>query len=1380
MHFTVFYGNNILSSGSGSDEVIVWKDKLVKGRAYRVEWQYIWAGQARKGDETIAVMDKLASIKINGNQTVFPGMKDTITLKALDYKNRPLQNMNITAVSYNSQFAKDIYVKEPPFLHSFHQPRRIIRDNFELEIAEFKNNFNLGDYREWNNKLGADTMQYYQLLFPANGMQVIKNYIRDFTPQVSVFAVDNGVPQEIYTLSINKELAYYNGTTDKGVYSFAVYPGYMQLGIRLKDKYVELDSIYVQPNYKHDIFIDVKNLPPHSSVTNKPDYWTAGERNELENNLWQLASDYRTNNGYVWQNEKLFYLGANQKHIVGPFRKFGELQFFKPGSFDFKFEFEPGYEYSLKPAAARLEKKTVFPSFLAEVKLPDVKKTVWQMGDTIIPPPAINYKNELAPGFYDGYGFDYFNAKPGYGKFIIDYPADSVWSYTIIYPAGKPWKKKYRLDRTGIFSGLQPGTYELVLITNHNFVLQQKEIEIKADSTLCLKIQSRNYALYNSTLHYYLNTREPELPVTKEEKEIEPKAAIPVIEALRGNAMISGKVIDAKGKSPIAGASVYLKGYKTGTYADVNGNFSLKNIKEGNYTLIIASVGYAPKEFKIRLSDALPLTINVGLNASANHLDEVVVIGYGTSKRKDITGSVVSVSSQGLSQTLMGKVPGLYINGDSYMPRAVATVQIRGASSLGANNQPLFIVNGVPMEEMPAGLDTTGITVTILKEAAAVSLYGSRAANGVVIINSKDFVASSSLRDKFRDYAFWQPNLITDENGEAKFTVTYPDNITSWQTFAVGMDKKRRIAKSSVMVKSFKPLLAQLSLPQFLTEGDSVVFIGKKTNYTGEAFNTKEQFTLNNQKVFEREKNIPANSADTTELMVMATGVDSIVAKYSIEAGNGFADGELRKNPVIKKGTVEAVGKFWVLDKDTSVRFNAEPSAGKITLHAQNNTLDVLLDEIDYLKKYPYYCMEQTTSKLKGLVMEKKIREILKQKFTGDADIEKLKSKLQKAQLYNGGWAWWEAGEANLTITNYVLRGLLTMRGDALLETNIRNGLLYLQNQLPTLKKDELLSTLLTLSEANHLMNFEEYLSAIHFDSLTTHQQWQYVSIKQQQKMDYEKELNKLLKAKNETLMGGMYWGTDGWWWNRNIMATTVEAFKMLEKEANHPEELKHIARYFLERRDKGRYTNTVESASVLSAILPWMIKNKTDVTVVSSVTISGDTSINIQQFPSTVITSEKIKDLKVEKKGGGIVFFTAYQQVFNNNPQPVKDNFEVQTTFERRGTAVTSLKAGEKINLKVELKVLKDAEYVQIEVPIPAGCTYGEKKQDGWNTHKEFSKNKTMIFAEKLKAGTYTYIIELEPRYTGRFHLNPAKAELMYFPTFYGRNEMKKVEIVK
>ena len=95
-----------------------------------------------------------------------------------------------------------------------------------------------------------------------------------------------------------------------------------------------------------------------------------------------------------------------------------------------------------------------------------------------------------------------------------------------------------------------------------------------------------------------------------------------------------------------------------------------------------------------------------------------------------------------------------------------------------------------------------------------------------------------------------------------------------------------------------------------------------------------------------------------------------------------------------------------------------------------------------------------------------------------------------------------------------------------------------------------------------------------------------------------------------------------------------------------------------------------------------------------------------------------------------------------------------------------------------VQVNALKDADYVMIEIPIPAGCIYAGKPQDEYDMHKEYFKNKVVMFAEYIHKGEHTYTIDLEPRYNGRYTLNPTKAELMYFPTFYGRNTMCKVDI--
>ena len=120
---------------------------------------------------------------------------------------------------------------------------------------------------------------------------------------------------------------------------------------------------------------------------------------------------------------------------------------------------------------------------------------------------------------------------------------------------------------------------------------------------------------------------------------------------------------------------------------------------------------------------------------------------------------------------------------------------------------------------------------------------------------------------------------------------------------------------------------------------------------------------------------------------------------------------------------------------------------------------------------------------------------------------------------------------------------------------------------------------------------------------------------------------------------------------------------------------------------------------------------------------------------------------------------------------------FGVHTGFRKEGKEVSFFHSGEKVELLVNVNVRKDADYVMIEVPVPAGCLYAKKDQEG-GMHKEFLKNKVVVFAERLDKGVHVFHIPLESRYNGSYTMNPAKVSLMYFPTFSGREDMKRVLI--
>ncbi len=202
---------------------------------------------------------------------------------------------------------------------------------------------------------------------------------------------------------------------------------------------------------------------------------------------------------------------------------------------------------------------------------------------------------------------------------------------------------------------------------------------------------------------------------------------------------VTGKVTDIKGEA-IIGANVVIKGATVGTISDIDGNFSI-NASPGQ-TLIISFIGYETKEVPITNQQ----TITIVLNEMTNMLDELVVVSYGTQKKRDLTGAVSQISADKLegipvgqfAQKLQGQVAGLQINQATGQPGRGMGFRIRGAASFLGSSTPLFVVDGMPITTDLSNINPDEIeSFSVLKDAAATSLYGSRASNGVILITTK-------------------------------------------------------------------------------------------------------------------------------------------------------------------------------------------------------------------------------------------------------------------------------------------------------------------------------------------------------------------------------------------------------------------------------------------------------------------------------------------------------------------------------------------------------------------------------------------------------------------------------------------------------------------
>ncbi|WP_346238809.1 TonB-dependent receptor [Niabella insulamsoli] len=253
----------------------------------------------------------------------------------------------------------------------------------------------------------------------------------------------------------------------------------------------------------------------------------------------------------------------------------------------------------------------------------------------------------------------------------------------------------------------------------------------------------------------------------------------PVIATAQQTPLITGVVVDETGK-PLNGASIQLQGSSLAVATNEQGIFSIN--APLNSVLVVSNVGYQTQEVAV-----LETQLNITLKQNASEMDQVVVVGYGTRKRSDVTGAIASVSGEdlrtvpttNLTQALQGRVSGVVATPNSFRPGQGSTIRIRGNRSLSASNEPLYVVDGFPVSYTIDDMNPADIeSVDILKDASATAIYGVRGANGVVQITTRKgkagkvsvtYMGSKSVEEIIRPLPIFDGAGIADAWRQAFF-----------------------------------------------------------------------------------------------------------------------------------------------------------------------------------------------------------------------------------------------------------------------------------------------------------------------------------------------------------------------------------------------------------------------------------------------------------------------------------------------------------------------------------------------------------------------------------------------------------------------------------
>jgi len=266
---------------------------------------------------------------------------------------------------------------------------------------------------------------------------------------------------------------------------------------------------------------------------------------------------------------------------------------------------------------------------------------------------------------------------------------------------------------------------------------------------------------------------------------------------------VKGTFIDATTKEPLVGGNVLIKGTTKGATADVNGQYSI-NVSDDKAVLVFRFLGYDSQEIAV----GSRTTIDVSLQANASSLEQVVVVGYGTQKKTDVTGSVKSVSSEAFNkgiinspeQLLQGKVAGVNVTSATGEPGGSQGITIRGPGSIRVGSGPLYVIDGLPLDGgMGNFLNPSDIEkMDVLKDASATAIYGTRGANGVILITTKKGKAGFSTMNFSTDYAISSLARPLPVLSAADFRTQVGKNGGILEDFGSNTDWQNQITRSAM------------------------------------------------------------------------------------------------------------------------------------------------------------------------------------------------------------------------------------------------------------------------------------------------------------------------------------------------------------------------------------------------------------------------------------------------------------------------------------------------------------------------------------------------------------------------------------------------------
>ncbi|MBC7981916.1 hypothetical protein H7X65_02455 [Candidatus Parcubacteria bacterium] len=427
--------------------------------------------------------------------------------------------------------------------------------------------------------------------------------------------------------------------------------------------------------------------------------------------------------------------------------------------------------------------------------------------------------------------------------------------------------------------------------------------------------------------------------------------------------------------------------------------------------------------------------------------------------------------------------------------------------------------------------------------------------------------------------------------------------------------------------------------------------------------------------------------------------------------------------------------------------------------------------------------------------------------FRYDKEVNKIIERLLKNQNQEFLWSWWDVSTyTSYWMSAHILRALKAAQDAGFkVDLNLDNIVRKAEYKFEILRQYEIndADLLNALALWNAKLNYAKHIH--HVDSIIQRKQTEQVLktpthhvftsygsynysllkdklllIEARQLVNIPYQRDSLLRYKKEGIMGDIRFSDKKPYnhWYEDELAVNTVAYRIVRRDSLLSEMMVPMQMYFIAARKNERW-NTYHSSSVLMSVLPDLLAGGVSKEHQASITVRGKVNETIEKFPYW-LELEPDEDVSIQKDSGLPLYYMQYVEERVTKAKTGVEGFTIKTSFPNDQT---TLEAGKPVALTVEVDVKKDAaqNYVMIEVPIPGACSYADKgkQYNRVETHREYFKERTVIFCEEMKTGKYIFVIPLLPRFTGRYILNPAQVSLMYVPVVNANTDLKSIAVI-